>query len=456
MKLMPWLRPAALGCLALFLLLAADSDSSLPSIVRLDPRLDAIIPRDAAIEKIAGGFTWTEGPVWNRASGSLLFSDVPNNVIREWKPGRRVEDFLKPSGYLGAAPFSGREPGSNGLTFDSQGRLVFAQHGERAISRREKDGSITRLIDRYQGKRLNSPNDLVFRSNGDLYFTDPPFGLPKAFDDPAKELDFQGVYRLTPAGELTLLTAEVGAPNGIAFSPDESTLYVSDSKNAKWLAFPVKADGTLGPSRLLLDGAEFKKTRPGVPDGLKIDERGNIFGAGPGGIYVIAPGGALLGWFNFGVPTGNCAWGEDGSALFVTSNTAVYRIRTNTRGVRYGATLTATDAREALTKFNTLLNQPGNDWLVAVTFITGPPGTGEQMRNELLAIEAATRAEPGNIAYDLFQSPERPHEFMRFEVWRTPEDLELHKQTPHLKAFFERRKEWGWTTQITRWQARPF
>jgi gluconolactonase len=248
--------------LALMLLFAtpglfAESPGSAPVIIRLDPRLDTIVPRDARIEKIADGFAWTEGPVWDRASTSLLFSDVPNNSIRQWRPGAGTSDFLKPSGYFGTAPFPGREPGSNGLAFDQRGRLVFAQHGERSISRREPDGSITKLVESYQGKRLNSPNDLVFASNGDLYFTDPPFGLPKAFDDLGKELPFQGVYRFSKSGQLALLTAEVGAPNGIAFSPDEKTLYRSDSRTARWLAFPVEPDGTLSTPRVLFDAAEF-------------------------------------------------------------------------------------------------------------------------------------------------------------------------------------------------------
>ncbi|MGH9930058.1 MAG: SMP-30/gluconolactonase/LRE family protein, partial [Pyrinomonadaceae bacterium] len=285
-------------------------------IVRLDPRFDKIVQQDAALEKIVEGFTWAEGPVWDRAGGYLLFSDVPNNSIIKWKAGEGASVFLKPSGYTGAAPFTGREPGSNGLTFDSEGRLVFCQHGDRRVTRMEKDGSWTTLADKYEGKRLNSPNDLVFKSNGDLYFTDPPFGLPKAFDDPKKELPFQGVYRLSPGGKLTLLTTEVKAPNGIGFSPDEKKLYVADSARALWFVFDVKDDGTLWPGKILFDGTEQSKGRPGVADSLKVDVQGNIFAAGPGGIYVIASDGALLGRFDLGTATGNCAWGEDGSTLF--------------------------------------------------------------------------------------------------------------------------------------------
>jgi gluconolactonase len=219
------------------------------------------------------------------------------------------------------------------LTFDKEGCLVFCQHGDRRISRLEKDGTRTTLVDNYEGKRLNSPNDLIFKSNGDLYFTDPPFGLPKAFDDPKKELPFQGVYRLARNGKLTLLTTEVKAPNGIAFSPDEKKLYVADSARALWFVFDVKNDGTLSPGKVLFDGGELSKGRPGVADSLKVDLYGNIFAAAPGGLFILAPDGKLLGRFDLGTPTGNCAWGEDGSTLFITSNTLLYRIRLKTRGV---------------------------------------------------------------------------------------------------------------------------
>ena len=310
----------------------AAAPASVIRIVRLDPRLDKIVPQDAVIEKVADGFAWAEGPVWNRAGGYLLFSDVPNNAIIKWKAGEGASVFLKPSGYTGKEAFTGREPGSNGLTYDAEGRLVFCQHGDRRISRLEKNGSKTTLADKYEGKRLNSPNDLVFKSNGDLYFTDPPFGLPKSFDDPKKELAFQGVYRLSHDHKLTLLTTEVRAPNGIGFSPDEKKLYVADSARALWFVFDVKEDGTLSPGKILFDATEQVKGRPGVADSLKVDVNGNIFGAAPGGLFILAPDGALLGRFDLGTATGNCAWGEDGSTLFITSNHILYRIRLNTKG----------------------------------------------------------------------------------------------------------------------------
>ena len=311
-------------------------DSALGKIVRLDPRFDRLVPRGATLEKVAGGFAWVEGPAWNRKGGYLLFSDIPNNAVFKWQDGAGISLFLKPSGYTGAAPFQGREPGSNGLTFDPAGRLVLCEHGDRRISRVEEDGRKTTLVDRYEGKRLNSPNDLVFASNGDLYFTDPPFGLPKAFDDPQKELDFSGVYRLS-RGTLTVLTKEIKAPNGIALSPNEKTLYVSnaDPNRAVWLAFDLKGDGTVSSSRVFFDATAWTKTKKGVPDGMKVDKDGNLFAAGPGGIHIFTPDGRHIGSIERGGLTSNAAWGDDGSTLYVTADKAIYRIRLNTKGAGF-------------------------------------------------------------------------------------------------------------------------
>lgn len=314
---------------------AAEKDRG--KIVRLDPRFDQLVPKDAVLEKIADGFTWVEGPVWDRERGYLLFSDIPNNSVFRWHEGKGASLFLKPSGYTGSAPFEGKEPGSNGLAFDSSGRLVLCQHGDRRIARLEKDGSRTILADRYQGKRLNSPNDLVFRWNGDLYFTDPPFGLPGTFNDPAKELDFSGVYRLTKDGRLMLLTKELDAPNGIAFSPDEKILYVSNAnpRRAIWMAYRVKDDGTIADGRVFYDATPWAALKKGAPDGMKVDREGNLFAAGPGGLHVFAPDGTLLGSIELDAATSNCAWGEDGSVLYITANGAIHRIRLNTRGAGF-------------------------------------------------------------------------------------------------------------------------
>lgn len=303
-------------------------------IERLDPRFDELVPRDAVVEKVVDGFEWVEGPVWNREGNFLLFSEIPSNSIYKWQEGNGTSLFLRPSGYTGAEPFKGKEPGSNGLTFDATGRLVLCEHGDRRIARLEVSGRKTVLAERYEGKRLNSPNDLVFHSSGDLYFTDPPFGLPGAFDDPAKELPFQGVYRLTKEGKLALLTRDVHAPNGIGFSPDEKTLYVSnaDRSNPVWYAYEVRRDGTLGERRVFFDGTALTKAAPGVPDGLKVDRRGNVFAAGPGGIYVVAPDGTHLGSFLTGVATSNSAWGGDGSVFYFTAGSTIYRVQVTTSG----------------------------------------------------------------------------------------------------------------------------
>jgi gluconolactonase len=306
-------------------------------IIRLDPQFDKLVPPHVIVERIVGGRKWVEGPVWSRRGGYLLFSDIPANSVIKWQESKGTSVFLRTSGYTGKALFDGAEPGSNGLAFDSEGRLVLAEHGDRRIARLEKNGKQTTLVDRFEGKRINSPNDLVFKSNGDLYFTDPPFGLPKSFDDPRKELPFQGVYRLSKDGKLTLLTKEIKAPNGIAFSPDEKKLYVSnaDKTNAVWIAFEVKPDGTIENGKVIFNATAWTKTKPGVPDGMKVDREGNIFAAGPGGIHVISPDGKHIGSIETGVPTGNLAWGEEGSSLFITSNTDVFRLKLTTKGAGF-------------------------------------------------------------------------------------------------------------------------
>ncbi|MBI2955701.1 MAG: SMP-30/gluconolactonase/LRE family protein [Acidobacteria bacterium] len=318
-------------------LLGGETAAGTVRILRLDPRFDKLVPRDAVLEKVADEFTWVEGPVWHKQGGYLLFSDIHANAVFRWKAGEGVSQFLYPSGYTGRAPFTGREPGSNGLVFDAEGRLVLAQHGDRRIARLEPDGRLTVLADRYQGRRLNSPNDLVFDSKGNIYFTDPPFGLPLAFDDPAKELGFQGVYRLAPNGTLTLLTRELKAPNGLAFSPDEKVLYVTDvhPDQAAWWAFDLRPDGTLANRRLFYDAAPWKRPPFFGPDGLKVDHEGNLFAARPGGLNVFAPDGTLLGSLETGAPTSNCAWGEDGSVLYITGGSSLYRIRLATKGIKF-------------------------------------------------------------------------------------------------------------------------
>jgi gluconolactonase len=301
----------------------------------LDPRFDALIPADTRIEKIADDLLWSEGPLWDARSQTLLFSDIPRNVVMQWHAEKGVSRFLERSGYTGAAPFTGKEPGSNGLTFDPKGRLTLCQHGDRRVSRREADGTFVAIATSFEGKKLNSPNDLVHDTQGNLWFTDPPYGLPGTFKDPGKELPFQGVYRVGKDGGIQLVTKELEAPNGLAFTPDYKTLYVANSQSgaAFWKAFPVKADGTLGASRVFYDATKLYKDGDGVPDGMKVDVNGNVFATGPGGVLVFTPDGTLLGRILTGVPTSNVAFGEDGATLFVTANHRVLRLRTKTRGM---------------------------------------------------------------------------------------------------------------------------
>jgi gluconolactonase len=326
----PYLTALALGSLAF-----VQVDAGQPSrqdvairIVRLDPAFDRLVPRDARVEKVADGFQWVEGPVWDGARARLLFSDVPANAIYAWTEQAGPMLFLKPSGYTGSAPFVGQEPGSNGLALDTGGRLILAQHGDRRIVRIEPDGRRVTIADRFRGRRLNSPNDVILARNGDLLFTDPPFGLPDGFSDPPKELSFSGVYRRREVGTLELLTTALPAPNGLALSPDERTLYVSnaDRNHPVWLAFDVRADGTLGASRTFYDLRGQIDGRPGAPDGLKVDRNGNVFAGGPGGVYVLSADGRLLGRVDLGVATANVAWGDDGSALYIAASTAIYRV----------------------------------------------------------------------------------------------------------------------------------
>lgn len=309
---------------------------SFGKIHRYDPRFDELIPKDAKLEKLAEGFEWTEGVLWvARDGGYALFSDIPRNSIFKFQDGKGISLFMKPAGYTGVkAP--GAEPGSNGLAVDEEGRLILCEHGDRRVSRVEHDGGKLTLADKYEGKRLNSPNDAVFKSNGDIYFTDPPYGLRDREKDPYRELDFFGVYRISKKdGSLTLLTKEMTRPNGICFSPDEKTLYVaqSDPEAALWKSFEVYDDGTLGKSKLFYDMTDLVDKKPGLPDGMKVDEKGNLFATGPGGVHVFAPDGTLLGSIETGERTANCGWGEDGKTLFVCADMYLGRIRTNTKGL---------------------------------------------------------------------------------------------------------------------------
>ncbi len=301
-------------------------------IERLDPAFDRLVAPEAGLEKLADGFTWSEGPVWFK--GELLFSDVPENVIYRWQPGQtRAEVWLKPSGLLTPQP-GFREPGSNGLALDRQGRLLVCQHGERRIARYE-GGKFVALAERYEGKRFNSPNDLAVTRRGDIYFTDPSYGLEGVNNSPLKELPFNGVYRLGTDGRVTLLARDLTFPNGIAFSPDERILYVgiSDGRATRIVAFDVAPDGMVRNERTFFDAQPLRTGgAKGSVDGLKVDREGNVWSSGPGGILVISPAGKLLGRLLTGEATANCNWGDDGGTLYITADMFLVRIRTLTKG----------------------------------------------------------------------------------------------------------------------------
>jgi gluconolactonase len=303
-------------------------------VTRLDPRIDKLIPKDAVIEKLATGFKWSEGPVWLPKEKALVFSDIPNNRVMRWSATDGLSVYLRPAGYTGAK-VRGGETGSNGLILDSEGNLVLCQHGDRRISRLTSDWSFQPLVTQYKGKRLNSPNDAVFHSNGALYFTDPPYGLAKRMNDPSKELDFQGVFRL-PKGskEPVLLTKELSRPNGIAFSPDEKKLYVANSgKPPVWMVYDVKEDGSIANGKVFFDATELRKQgKRGGQDGLKVNKDGNLFATGPGGVLVFAPDGTHLGTIETGQRTANCCFGDDGKTLYITADHTLCRIKLSTTG----------------------------------------------------------------------------------------------------------------------------
>lgn len=298
------------------------------TIERNDPRIDALIPADANIQKIAEGFTFTEGPVWDKRNNQLYFSDVRGNTIYSWSETAGVRPFIQP---VYGEDSDHPSVGSNGLTIDDEGRLILMEHGYRRVSRLEPNGGRTTLVDNYREMRLNSPNDVAWHSNGWLYFTDPSYGLPGLEDDPLRELDYNGIYRLSPEGEIQLLERNQTRPNGLVFSPDGETLYVanSDADNKVWYAYTV-IHGIIGNPRIFYDVND--QTATGAADGMKVDANGNIFATGPGGVWVFDPDGTHLGTIKPEEVPANVAWGDDGSTLYMTARTGLYRIRLNTSG----------------------------------------------------------------------------------------------------------------------------
>ena len=302
-------------------------------VIRFDQSVDAIVPVDAVVEKVAGGFTFTEGPVWLPGNPSrLLFSDIPENVVYSWSEGEGLQVHLQP--VTPGDSDAGGVGGSNGLALDREGRLILCEHGNRRIARTGADGARISLADRYGGKRLNSPNDIVIHSSGAAFFTDPPYGLEGQDASEAKEQSHNGVYRLDPDGTVTLLVTELTRPNGIALSPDEGTLYVANSDRAQdpiWMSYPVLGDLSLGDGVIFFNASGIQE--PGAPDGMAVDQSGNIYATGPGGILIISPVGDHLGTIALSEIPANVGWGDDGSTLYITARTGIYRIRLTTPGL---------------------------------------------------------------------------------------------------------------------------
>ena len=315
------------------------------NIEKVSPAAETIFPANPQLEHLAGGFTWTEGPIW-MPHGYLLFADITSNSIRKWTPGQdKATMFLQPSGYTLTEPYTGKEPGSNGMTIDKHGRLSVAGHARRNVWRLESDdphGVITVMAEAYMGKKLNSPNDLVYKSDGSLYFTDPPYGLATQEDnDPKKELSFNGVYRVPNAinqkpgskpPDPQLLIKDLTRPNGLAFSPDEKYLYVANSNPKRyWMRYEVKSDGSLANGKMFFDASS--SAAQGSPDGVKVDKEGNVYSAGPGGVWIFAPDGNHLATIKFPERVSNLNWGgRDGKMLYMTVSGDVYRMQLKIAG----------------------------------------------------------------------------------------------------------------------------
>lgn len=295
-----------------------------------DPSFLNLVDTSYGIEVLAEGFSWSEGPLWVEKGQYLLFSDIPPNKIMKWSEAGGLETYLHPSGYTGTLERGG-EPGSNGLLLDQEGRLVLCQHGDRRMARMDApldkpSPKFITLADQYEGLKLNSPNDAVFHSSGDLYFTDPPYGLVKNMEDRFKEIPFQGVFRVRKEGTVELLTDELSRPNGIAFSPDEQKLYVANSDvNKIWMEYPVKADGSIDKGKVFYDASAEKD--PGAPDGMKVHRNGTIYATGPGGVWVFSPDAKPLGIIRVGQLCSNAALDAAQKYLYITADPWLVRIR---------------------------------------------------------------------------------------------------------------------------------
>lgn len=314
-------------CIVLLHACSSTEENQIGSIERLDAELDNLLDQNTPIELLADGFTWSEGPVWIEAHNMLLFSDVPKNTIYKWTEANGLETYLTPSGFTG----EGVAEGSNGLLLNEAGQLVICQHGDRRMAYMDAPlnnpaPKFITLADRYDGKRFNSPNDAAYY-NGELYFTDPPYGLPKQDGDPAKEIPFQGVYKIRKDGTVVLLIDSLTRPNGIAFTPaGEMIVANSDGQKAKWYKYTLN-DSTVLSGEILYDATDLVSTVKGLPDGLKIASKGNIFATGPGGVFIFNSSGKLIGKINLTEASANCALSGDEETLYVTNHMYVFRVK---------------------------------------------------------------------------------------------------------------------------------
>ena len=303
-------------------------------VERYHSSLDQILAPGEQPEILAEGFDWSEGPLWLPDQQMVIFSDIPKNSIYQWSEKDGLKLYLKPSGYTDTISRGG-ETGSNGLLLDQKGHLVLCQHGDRRMAWMnapldQPEAAYKTIVDSWEGKRFNSPNDAVFANNGDLFITDPAYGMELRYKDPKREMNFTGVFRYGIDGEITLLTDQMSAPNGIGLSPDESVLYVANSgggKNSFWMAYDFATDGSLTNARVFHDASVASDTLKGAPDGLVVRSDGIIFATGPGGVWVFNPGGEHLGTIMTGEATSNCTLDADNQYLYMTADMYLMRIR---------------------------------------------------------------------------------------------------------------------------------